>query len=70
MIQQLLDDIMDLNINGAVYTTYDRGVADSVRMEIVRKLAAKHGIEYHPHLRPSQVFCHPSQERPDNAKNP
>jgi len=55
-IKEILDQIMQLNINRAVYTTYDKGVADSVRVEIVEKLAALHNCEYHPHARNTQTF--------------
>jgi hypothetical protein len=66
-ITKILDSIMDLNINSGVYTTYDRSVADSVRVEIVRKLAVEYGCDYHPHLRPSQQY---PKELSRHAKNP
>jgi hypothetical protein len=53
-IKEILDQIMQLNITQAVYTTYDKGVADSVRAEIVRKLADLHGCVYH--YQPPQNF--------------
>jgi len=46
MTRELLDAIMAININRCCYTTYDAGVAECVRQEIVKALARDHGIEY------------------------
>ena len=46
MTRELLDAIMAININRCCHTTYDQGVAECVRQEIVKALAQDHNIEY------------------------
>jgi len=45
-IKEVLDKISELNINRCCYTTYDQGVGECVRREIIAKLAEAHGITY------------------------
>ena len=46
MTQEILDAIMAININRCCGTTYDQGVAECVRQEIVKALAADYNINY------------------------
>ena len=46
-IKLILDQIAEFNINKCCYTTYDQGVGECVRREIIAKLAEAHGIKYH-----------------------
>jgi hypothetical protein len=46
MTRELLDAIMAININRCCGTTYDQGVAECVRQEIVKALAADYNIQY------------------------
>ena len=46
-IQAVLGHIEQLNINRCAATTYDLGVAECVRQEIIQGLARHYGIAYH-----------------------
>jgi hypothetical protein len=56
MTRELLDAIMAININRCCLTTYDAGVAECVRQEIVKALAQDHGIEYAIQPKSVQMF--------------
>jgi len=56
-ITQILDQIMEININRCSATTYDLGVQECARREIVKALALHHGVVYH--IVPANVTTFP-----------
>jgi predicted transposase YbfD/YdcC len=55
-ITDILDQIMAMNINRCAITTYDLGVQECARQEIVRALAQQHGIAYNIRPRDTKIF--------------
>jgi pimeloyl-CoA synthetase len=55
-IKHILDEIMTLDINRCALTTYDLGVQECARQEIVRLLAQQHGIQYNILPKNAQIF--------------
>jgi hypothetical protein len=45
-IQSILTEIENINVNQCVITTYDQGVAECVRLQILNQLATAHGVRY------------------------
>lgn len=56
-IKEVLDLIVNMNINRCAYTTYDLGVQECSRQEIIRGLAEHYGITYH--ITPANVTTFP-----------
>jgi hypothetical protein len=55
-IKNILDEIMSLNVNQCVLTTYDQSVAECVKIQIVKKLAEAHNIAYRPTPNEQRLF--------------
>lgn len=55
-IKNILDEIMEINVNQCVLTTYDQSVAECVRLQIVEQLAKAHDISYRPAPKNLRVF--------------
>ena len=56
-IKEVLDLISNLNINRCASTTYDLGVQECARQEIVKGLAQHYNIVYH--IAPASVTTFP-----------
>lgn len=46
-VKELLNLIAGLNINKCAYTTFDLGIQECARQEIIKGLAQHYGITYH-----------------------
>ena len=46
-IEEVLDLVARMNINRCSYTTFDLGIQECVRQEILRGLAEHYGVVYH-----------------------
>jgi len=55
-IRDVLDEIMALNINRCAATTYDLGVQECARQEIVRLLAEHYSITYNILPKDTKIF--------------
>jgi hypothetical protein len=55
-ITDILDQIMEININRCSATTYDLGVQECARREIVKALALHYGVVYHIVPSGTQLF--------------
>jgi len=55
-ITDILDQIMQLNINKCAATTYDLGVQECARQEIVKGLALHYGVTYNGKPKGVQLF--------------
>lgn len=55
-IKDVLDQIVALNINRCASTTYDLGVQECARQEIVRALAQHYGIQYNIQPKDTPLF--------------
>jgi hypothetical protein len=56
-IKEILDLITNMNINRCAYTTYDLGVQECSRQEIIKGLALHYGITYQ--IAPANVTTFP-----------
>ena len=55
-IKDVLDQIVAMNINRCALTTYDLGIQECARQEIVRLLAQHYGIQYNIQPKNAQTF--------------
>jgi hypothetical protein len=57
LVKDMCDIMMDANVNRCVSTTYDQGIAECTRLEIIKSMSDAYGIRYH--VRPKNVKIFP-----------
>ena len=65
-LERLLDQLAQINIDCCCITTYDLGVANSVKRHLINTLAQAHGIEYQ--LEPRHTVDPPEKGERTNKK--
>ena len=56
LVRDVLTTIVELNLTQGVYTTYDSGVSESSRQEIVRAVKDRYGVIYNTMPASAKLF--------------
>ena len=56
LIREVIDCLAITNVNNCAYTTYDQGVAECTRGELIRRVAENFGVDYTYHPTSSKIF--------------
>jgi hypothetical protein len=52
----ILEHINNANLTRGVYTTYDQGLAESIRQDIINSIKQHYNVEYTIHVKGMQTF--------------
>jgi hypothetical protein len=56
LIRDVIDTINSANINTCAYTTYDAGVANCTRIELVKAISKEYSADYTPQTPHETIF--------------